>query len=962
MSNFKYDKNTILDKTNGGLDVFRLMYPDCEKNGRLVHFKTHNEDTPSTMVKKMNNGIYMMTNFGGDGKAKNCFDALIEKEGLKDFGEACKWIASELSIEGLSVQFNKPNIDFKAAKKHQEHGEYYFEYHETISEEHLKVLGPLVTNAVCQKYNVKSCREFTQIKNVNDKETGKTKLTQIITKSTDKYPIFVIDNGSWQKIYQPLNIEKQYRFRYAGKKPKDYIFGIDNLIKEHNDFIPDPDDDDDRLPRVFIGAGDRDSLNIASLNEPVVWQNSETALLSYEDYRKLTEYAKEVIYIGDLDETGINQTIKLALSNIDIKIGWLPDWIKEKSYRGKPRKDFTDWINLVYDPNPKKAGKVFSAFNGIITDAQPARFWDVVTDEKGKFKKYTLSNERLYRFLTYNGFYIYKELPDQPEFDYVKVSNGVVKKVFYRDLNNFPANYIKSKRKPIPLVDFIHRSAQLKESSLSKIPEKKIDFKDCGVDHQLLFFKNKIWKVNKDAIEEYRYGNIDAYVWEHKIIQHNVSVNKTKSFEITPIGKRQDKSTIYDIKILQKDNLFLNYLINTSRVHWRVCGDAPFKKRIKNIRETDPLKRIQLIHKILEEKEEYRLKNQFELEEEGLSPEQIQEQKDQLVNKIFAFGYLLHKEKRDDKPWLVFAMDNRISDIADSNGGSGKSVMFNRAIRQVLLNSKVIAGRDKEVLKSQFMYDGVSEQTDYVLFDDADPYFPMTRVFTEVTGDFNVNAKHRSAFSIPFEKSPKFAVTSNFGLFKPDSSTERRILYTVFSDYYHYKSDLDDTEHTIAMDMGKLLFKDFDENEWNDYFNFCAEAIQFHIANDEKIGPPTGNVSKRNSLQTMGDAFKDWADFYFENRRDVQVVKKMASDDFEAKTNLRWTSQKFKSCIKEWCKFHGYEYNPDEVLNKQGHNKHNHQGTAREFIYIKSSPLITVNIEPQDNLPNDFDPTNDIPY
>lgn len=955
MSDFKFDKDTLLDKTNGGLDVFLRMYPECEKNGRFVHFKTHEEDTASTMIKKMADGTYIMTNFGGDGKGKNCFDAVMQKEGLT-FGEACKWIASELGIAEGNVQFNKPEIEFKAARKSQKEGDYFFEYDERISDNHLKVLGPLVTNEVCKRYNVKSCSRFTQIKNVINKETGKQQLTQIITTSTDKYPIFVIDNESWQKIYQPLNIDKQYRFRYAGTKPKNYLFGLDNLIEEFKYYVPDEEEKDERLPRVFIGAGDRDALNIASLNEPVVWQNSETAILSYSDYKKLTEYAKEVIYIGDLDETGVKQTIKIALSNIDIKIGWLPNWIKEKTYRGKPRKDFTDWINLVYDPNNSE--KVHYAFNGIVTDALPSRFWDVIKDEQDKFKKYTLSNERLYRFFNYNGFYVYKEFQDSPDFDYIKVQNGIVKKVFYRDLNKFPADYLKSKKKPIPLVDFIHRNTQLKESSLSKIEEKKIDFSDCDYDHQLLFFKNKIWKITKDEIKEHNYGNLDVYVWEDKIIQHNVRAKKDKAFEITKL----DDGT-YDIKILQKNNHFLNYLINTSRVNWRVCGDKPFTKRLKSIQESDPIKRKEFIHQINKERQEYQQANKFNIEEEGLTQQQIKDQKLHLVNKIFSFGYLLHKKKVRNKPWVVFAMDNRISEISDSNGGSGKSLMYDQAVRNVLLSNKYINGRDREAVKDKHMFSGVSKATDYVLFDDLDSHFPFTRFFTETTGGFNVNAKYKDAYTIPFEDSPKMAMTSNFGMFKPDSSTERRVLYNVFSDYYHYKSDLDEKEHKITDDIGKMLFSQFDDGEWNDFYNLAANCIQFYLSTNEKITPPLGNVSKRNSLQTMGDGFKEWADFYFEYRLDEQVIKNNAQSDFEAKTKLKgWTSQRFKKCMKEWCKFYGYEFNPDEVLNAQGYNKHKHQGTGTEFIYIKSNPQKEVNLNKEESLTDGFDPVEGIQY
>ncbi|WP_281990543.1 hypothetical protein [Aquimarina aggregata] len=959
MSEFKFDKNHILEHTNGGLDVILRLYPPAEKNGRFAHFKLREEEsTASAMVKKTESGTYIVTDFGSDGKGKDCFQLVMEEEGLT-FGEACKWIASEFQIDGLSVQFNTPELEVKIATESQKDGQYIFSYYNKISEKHLKVLGPLVTNQLCKKYKLKSCEQFIQVKEYKDKEGNITERKQIITKSTEKYPIFVFDFGTWQKIYQPLNAEKQYRFRYAGTKPKDYVFGLDVLKNEHVKFANDydGDDDDPRMDNVIIASGDRDALNIASLGYPVVWQNSESAILNYADYKFLTDRCKNVSYLGDIDETGVKQAIKLALAYIHIKIIWLPDWIKNQSYRGKPRKDVKDYVDLVYKKDD--TNKLSRNFNALVNTALPARFWDTIYDEKGNFKKYIFNNEACYRFLTYNGFYRFEEESAKEDFGFIHVENGIVKRVKYHHLSGYPTEYLKRKNKPIPLINTIHRTAQLSEKSLAKLPLKTIDFKDCGYDHQLLFFKNKIWKVTKDGITEHNYGNIDAYIWEDKIINRTVKVNKEKAFTIT-----KDDDGVYDIKINTTKNHFLNYLINTSRVHWREFGDKPFKLKRKSIRETDPIKCKALIKEIKEERKAYQVTNRFNLEEKGLTPEQIQEQKDHLINKLFALGYLLHKQKIEDKAWVVFAMDNRISEIADSNGGSGKSLTYEKAVRQILSSNKYIAGRDKEAVKDKHMYEGISKDTDYVLYDDLDSHFPIGRVFSEVTGEFNVNAKYKAAYTIPFSESPKIAMTSNFGLFKPSSSAERRILYTVYSDYYHYKSELDEEEHKVTTDIGKLMFSQFDDSEWNDFFSLCAETIQFHLSTNEKINPPLGNVEKRNSLQTMGDGFKEWADFYFENRKDEQVIKNNAYSDFENRSKLKgWTSQRFKKALKEWCKFYKYEFNPDEVLNSQGYNKHNHQGAATEFLYVKTSPQQAVSLEHKEpEIDSNFDPTEDMPF
>ena len=36
------------------------------------------------------------------------------------------------------------------------------------------------------------------------------------------------------------------------------------------------------------------------------------------------------------------------------------------------------------------------------------------------------------------------------------------------------------------------------------------------------------------------------------------------------------------------------------------------------------------------------------------------------------------------------------------------------------MNSKYMGARKKNLLENEFLYDGVTEQTDYILFDDAD--------------------------------------------------------------------------------------------------------------------------------------------------------------------------------------------------------------------------------------------------
>lgn len=965
----KIDKQVLYDGTNGGLDVIRRLYPECEKGNRFVHFKIRNEDTPSANVFKGDKGIYLVNDHGSGDKPMNPIDLVMHKHGLS-FIDACKWIAQEFNLNGFS-KFSKPGIEVKEADPDQKAGQYIFEYKD-FTEDELKVLGPLVTAKVAEKFNFKSCVQFIQVKQYQDHERYGNKLMQIITRSTDQYPVFVIDEGSWQKVYQPLHQDKKYRFRYVGTKPKNHVFGLKQLQEAKDKVVPYEGPKGimiEKLDEVIIASGDRDALNVASLDIPVVWQNSETAELSYDVYKVLSECALKVYYMGDIDQTGIQESMDLAKKYIDINIIWLPEWLKDYTYRGKAKKDFKDYVDHIYKPaDPKRLER---SFRSLRYQALPARFWKEVTDKDDKFLKYSLDLEALYRFYKYNGYYRFEEKHAKEDFSFVKVEKGIVDRVLNHQLVEFPTLWLKKKQRPVSLVNFMHSTSKLGEKSLAKLEPVEIEFKDCSFDHQLLFFENQIWKVTKDGVTDHKYGELDnTFVWRDKILPHKVKVNKEQVFKITkrPNGTR-------DIEILRRDNLFFNYLINSSRVHWRVLGHKPFEERIAALRdekskqyEEDPAVVAEKTAAILAEQEAYRVANHFNIAEKGLSADQIQEQKEHLINKIFAMGYLMHKQKSDDKPWCVFAMDDNkgAADLSESHGGSGKSLMLDKAIRAVLLNNQYKPGRDPELFKNKHLYEGITKHTDYVLFDDLNSHFPFQRTFSEITGDLSVNPKHGKQYELPFLDSPKFAMTSNFALYNPDPSMNRRLLYTVFSDYYHYKGKQDRTEHKPTTDLGKMLFTQFDQGEWSDYFNLAAEAISFFLTTNEKIDCPLDGVDRKNALLSAGPVAQ-WADNYFADKMNEQVLRTDAFDDYvRQKGGKKPSAQSFKKQLGSYCDAMGYTLNPVHALNDAAkpRNFHTINGISGEYLFIEA-PGHDNNVfkkSNDNNQPDKYEPEDDLPF
>ena len=177
-----------------------------------------------------------------------------------------------------------------------------------------------------------------------------------------------------------------------------------------------------------------------------------------------------------------------------------------------------------------------------------------------------------------------------------------------------------------------------------------------------------------------------------------------------------------------------------------------------------------------------------------------------------------------------------------------------------------LSGRNPKLLDNPHVYDQVDQHTDFVLVDDCDKYLPVSQFYDNITSGMTVNPKNNKSFFIEFEVSPKFGFTTNYVPRDFDPSTNARLLYMVFSDYYHEKTERNNYKSTrkIADDFGKNLFDDYNEEEWNADLNFFAQCLRFYLSipSPRKIDAPLKDVTLRKLLSDMGSNFKEWADVY----------------------------------------------------------------------------------------------------
>mgnify|MGYP000454030586 CR=1 FL=1 len=326
---------------------------------------------------------------------------------------------------------------------------------------------------------------------------------------------------------------------------------------------------------------------------------------------------------------------------------------------------------------------------------------------------------------------------------------------------------------------------------------------DFGADFQRYHFTNESWKITANEIK----------VEPSNLKSENRTLESIVSLEDPHFKISKNKKGKFSFEVLNNKPEVLNFLINTSRIHWQ--KELSIEKGRSNLTSPD------------------------------LSPDENQEQIDHLVNKIYTIGYLLHEYKDESKAWAVYSMDCRLFDNGKGFGRHGKSLLFDQLIpffkRKYYLN-----GMSSYFHSSRYTYSGLENGANYVLIDDARKDFDITNLYNCITSDWLVNIPGNSPYTIPFENSPKISILSNFRPKTINESANRKVLYTMFSDYYHESIEgIYKDRFTVIDDFGGPIFIEYwDEEETNTFINFMMQCLSFYLGCDEKINPPMKNLKR----------------------------------------------------------------------------------------------------------------------
>jgi hypothetical protein len=180
-------------------------------------------------------------------------------------------------------------------------------------------------------------------------------------------------------------------------------------------------------------------------------------------------------------------------------------------------------------------------------------------------------------------------------------------------------------------------------------------------------------------------------------------------------------------------------------------------------------------------------------------------------------GFLMHGYKNLSYCPAVILNDEVISD--NPEGGTGKGLFMNALSQMkklVVIDGKAFA------FEKSFPYQTVSADTQILCFDDVKKNFDFERLFSVVTEGLTLEKKNKDAIKIPFSKSPKIAITTNYAIKGTGNSFARRKWEVELHQHYN-------KNRTPLDEFGKHFFADWNDEDWCLFDNYMVACLQGYL-------------------------------------------------------------------------------------------------------------------------------------
>lgn len=223
-------------------------------------------------------------------------------------------------------------------------------------------------------------------------------------------------------------------------------------------------------------------------------------------------------------------------------------------------------------------------------------------------------------------------------------------------------------------------------------------------------------------------------------------------------------------------------------------------------------------------------------------------------------GFMMHGYKNLSYCPAIILNDEVISD--NPEGGTGKGLFMN-ALNQM---KKVVTIDGKAfAFEKSFPYQLVSADTQILCFDDVKKHFDFERLFSVVTEGLTLEKKNKDAIKIPFSRSPKIGITTNYAIKGTGNSFARRKWEIELHPAYN-------KNFTPLDEFGKHFFADWSDDEWCLFDNYMTSCLQDFL-NTGLVSSKFVNLKIRQLSAETSHDFIEWCGLVDGHQKNDNLVR-----------------------------------------------------------------------------------------
>ena len=331
-----------------------------------------------------------------------------------------------------------------------------------------------------------------------------------------------------------------------------------------------------------------------------------------------------------------------------------------------------------------------------------------------------------------------------------------------------------------------------------------------------------------------------------------------------------------------------------------------------------------------------------------------------------SIGYLLHADNTIQKAVVYI---DRNSTITKEEGGNGKTVVMKSI--QCFRDRMSVNGKQfyKGTGGDRFAFSGVTPSTGLIHIDDIDKNFDFKSLFAFLTGDLEVEGKGTNKVIITEDRKPKFGITTNYVLQGGGQSHARRQHIVEFGDFWN-RCNKEGEAPWNPEHLGKRLFNDFSQDDWNQFYTFGFNCIQLFLREGLVNGAMGSYEEKQLATSVASEPeVQEWIRNYVMEQR-VQLnhhvnngvadyaLHLIFTNDIDPTIAKYWGKTRLMKALYEYVsKLDGYHWNPHKA--NRGNTMSNRRFLVKEEDGVQKSYIKIVSDADSDSVSITTSPAND---